>query len=135
MADKDNKENGLACVVEPSKEYLAEYAAQIVGADGKVVASSPVVADRSLSGDVGSVFRGAVNLTRPAGDEILPTKFGVLTGDTVVPAGSVPVGEATQRLDGFRVDFDQNRCDVTGPQGQAWSARIAPQAPSIGPKP
>lgn len=136
MADKDKKEDGLVCVVEPSKAYPAEYAAKIVGADGKIAVSSPVVADHSLSGTVGAMFRGVANLLRPAGDEILPTKFGMLTGDAEMPKGAVPIGAATQKLGGFHADFDQNKCDVTGPQGQTWSAKIAAPVPSSSaPKP
>lgn len=136
MAGKDNgNEDGLSCVVDRSDKYPAEYQARVVDPAGKVVVSAPVVADHSLTGDVGAVFRGAVSLLRPSGDEILPAKFGTLTGDAVMPAGSVPVGGATKRLDGFNVDFDQNKCDVTGPQGQQFSAKISTPTPSAAPKP
>ncbi len=137
MAGKDNnkdKNDGLSCVVGRSDQYPDEYQARVVDAAGKVVVSSPVVADHSLTGAVGTVFRGAASLLHSPGGEILPAKFGTLTGDAVMPAGSVAVGGATQKLDGFRVDFDQNKCDVTGPQGQQFSAKISTPAPSGAPK-
>ncbi|MBP9868509.1 MAG: hypothetical protein KBC88_06215 [Alphaproteobacteria bacterium] len=132
--DKGNKD-GLSCVVDRSDKYPAEYQARVVDAAGKVVVSSPVVADHSLTGGVGTMFRGAASLLRPSGDEILPAKFGTFTGDALMPAGSVPIGAATKRLDGFNVDFEQNVCDVTGPQGQKFSAEISKPAPYAAPKP
>ncbi|MBL8637906.1 MAG: hypothetical protein JNN09_05365 [Alphaproteobacteria bacterium] len=136
MAGKDEgNKDGLSCVVDRSDKYPAEYRARVVDAVGKVLVSAPVVADHSLTGGVGTMFRGAVGLLRPSGDEILPAKFGTLTGDAEMPAGSVPVGAATKKLGGFRVDFEQNSCDVTGPQGQQFSAKISTPTPSAAPKP
>lgn len=131
--DKGNKD-GLSCVVDRSDKYPAEYQARVVDAAGRVVVSSPVVVDHSLTGGVGTMFRGAVNLLRSSGDEILPAKFGTFTGDAVMPP-SWEFGEATQKLGGFRVDFEQNKCDVTGPQGQKFSAEISKPTPAAAPKP
>lgn len=136
MAGKDEgNKDGLSCVVDRSDKYPAEYQARVVDAVGKVLVSAPVVADHSLTGGVGTMFRGVASLLRPSGDEILPAKFGTLTGDAIMPAGSVPVGDATKKLGGFHVDFDQNKCDVTGPQGQQFSAKISTPTPSAAPKP